>query len=258
MSPPPISNIDEFTDRMVQWCREHNITTKGHPLAWNYVDPKWLPNDPTKAMELQIQRIDRTVKRFDPAILYWDVVNEATHYDRPEILRQAPKLTEAIRQIGVPAYIKQAFAAARKANPKANLIINDYRTDPEYDKLVISKLVDDSGKPMYDIIGIQSHMHGGYWGAETTWKTCEYFAKVQKTAPLYRVDDRLRPQDRQGLEHHARRRGRPGPRCRRVLHHPVLPPVRRSDHLVGFLRSGRLAAGPRGFPAKGHVPQARL
>ena len=181
--PTADRNLDESTDRMVQWCRDHNITTKGHPLAWNYVDPKWIPGDPAKAMELQIQRIDRAVKRFDPGILYWDVVNEATHYDRSEVEKQAPKLTEAIRQIGVPAYIKQAFAAARKANPKANLIINDYRTDPAYDDLVISKLVNDAGKPLYDIIGIQSHMHGGYWGPENTWKTCEYFAKFNK--PLH-------------------------------------------------------------------------
>ncbi len=181
--PTADRNLDESTDRMIQWCRDHNITTKGHPLAWNYVDPKWLPNDPAKVMELQIQRIDRAIKRFDPAILYWDVVNEATHYDRAEVEKQAPKLTEAIRKIGVPAYIKQSFATARKANPKASLIINDYRTDPDYDKLVISKLLDDSGKPMYDIIGIQSHMHGNYWGPEKTWKTCEFFAKFKK--PLH-------------------------------------------------------------------------
>lgn len=181
--PAPDQSRDEFTDRVVQWCREHNITTKGHPLAWNWIDPKWLPNDPAKAMELQFQRIERAVKRFDSSILYWDVVNEATHYDRPEPLKLAPNLTGAIRQMGVPAYVKQAFAAARKANPKANLIINDYRTDPAFDELVLSKLVDEFGNPMYDIIGIQSHMHGGYWGAETTWKTCENFAKFKK--PLH-------------------------------------------------------------------------
>ncbi len=181
--PTPDRNLDESTDQTLQWCRDHNITTKGHPLAWNYVDPKWLPDDPAKVMDLQLQRIDRAVRRFDPAILIWDVVNEATHYDRAECFKQSPKLSEAIRQIGVPAYIRQAFASARQANPKAQLIINDYRTDPAYDQLVLSKLVDDSGKPMYDIIGIQSHMHGGYWGPEKTWNTCEYFARFKK--PLH-------------------------------------------------------------------------
>lgn len=178
--PTADRNLNKSTDRAVQWCREHNITAKGHPLAWNYADPRWLPNDPAKVMELQLQRIDRVVKRFDPSILYWDVVNEATDYDRPETKKQSPKLTEAIRQIGVPAYIKQAFSVARKANSKANLIINDYRIDPAYDELVLSKLMDDSGRPMYDVIGLQAHMHDGYYGAENTWKTCEYFAKFKK------------------------------------------------------------------------------
>ena len=187
--PTADRNLDASTDRAIAWCREHNITTKGHPLAWNYVDPKWLPDDFFVAMELQMQRIDRAVKRFDPAILYWDVVNEATHYDRAECFKQSPKLSGAIRKMGVPAYIRQAFATARKANPKANLIINDYRTDPAYEDLVLSKLVDESGKPMYDIIGIQSHMHSGYWGAEKTWKTCEYFARFKK--PLHFTETTL-------------------------------------------------------------------
>ncbi len=181
--PTADTNLDASSDRIIQWCRERGITTKGHPLAWNYVDPRWLPEDPKRAMDLQMERIRRCVKRFEDDILYWDVVNEATHYDRPECKQKSPKLTEGIRQMGVPAYIRQAFAAARKANPKAQLIINDYRTDPAYEEEVISRLVDEAGKPMYDIIGIQSHMHGGYWGAETTWRTCEYFSKFKK--PLH-------------------------------------------------------------------------
>ena len=36
---------------------------------------------------------------------------------------------------------------------------------------------------MYDVIGIQSHMHGGYWGAARTWDVCERFAKFGK--PLH-------------------------------------------------------------------------
>ena len=31
--------------------------------------------------------------------------------------------------------------------------------------------------PMYDVIGIQSHMHGGAWGNRQIWQTCERFAR---------------------------------------------------------------------------------
>ena len=36
--------------------------------------------------------------------------------------------------------------------------------------------MDEAGKPLYDVIGIQSHMHGGTW-AGRTWEVCERFAQ---------------------------------------------------------------------------------
>jgi endo-1,4-beta-xylanase len=174
---------DEHIGEIVLWCKGHNITTKGHPLAWNYVDPRWLPKDPDEAMQLQLKRIDRCVRRFKNDIDIWDVVNEATHYDREQIKKQAPILTEAIRKMGVGNYVREAFKTARQANPQATLLINDYRTDPNYEKKVISELLDETSKPLYDVIGIQSHMHGGYWPAKKTWEVCERFAKFGK--PLH-------------------------------------------------------------------------
>ncbi|MHC4913699.1 MAG: endo-1,4-beta-xylanase, partial [Planctomycetota bacterium] len=69
--------------------------------------------------------------------------------------------------------------AARAGNPDATLIINDYQLD-DFDQKVVSKLVDDAGRQLYDVIGIQSHMHVGYWGVEKTWNACEKFAKFGK------------------------------------------------------------------------------
>jgi len=171
------------TDRIIRWCREHKVTTKGHPLAWNYVDPKWLPGDPAAVMELQLKRIGECVRRFADGISFWDVVNEATQYDRQEVLKQAPKLSEAIRRIGVGEYVRSAFAAARKANPNATLIINDYRVDEDYARKVIDELVDKADKPLYDVIGIQSHQHGGAWPVRKVWDVCERYARYGK--PLH-------------------------------------------------------------------------
>jgi len=174
---------DERTDQIVRWCKAHNVKTKGHPLAWNYVDPRWLPDDPDKAMKAQLKRIGRCVGRFRNDIEIWDVVNEATHYDRDSVKKQAPILTEAIRKMGVGAYVRQAFKEARQANPKATLLINDYRTDPDYAGKVISELIDENDRPLYDVIGIQSHMHGGVWPVRKTWEVCERYAKFGK--PLH-------------------------------------------------------------------------
>lgn len=169
---------DARTDEIIRWCKAQNITTKGHPLAWNWGEQKWLPEEPEAAMQLQLKRIERCVGLFKNDIDIWDVVNEATHYDRPNAKQNAPKLTEAIRKMGVGEYVRQAFKAARKANPNATLLINDYRTDPAYPDKVISKLVDDQGKALYDVIGIQSHMHGGCWPVKKTWEVCQIFAKA--------------------------------------------------------------------------------
>jgi len=174
---------DESTEKIVRWCKAHNVTTKGHPLAWNYVDPRWLPKEPDEAMRLQMARVGRCVEKFKGDINTWDVVNEATHYDREQLKKQAPILTEAIREMGVRTYLREAFETARKANPKATLLINDYRTDADYQNKVISELVGDDGRALYDVIGIQSHMHGGYWGAKKAWEVCERFAGYGK--PLH-------------------------------------------------------------------------
>jgi endo-1,4-beta-xylanase len=180
---------DARTEEIVRWCKAHHVTTKGHPLAWNWAQPPWLTDDPTEAMKAQFKRIERCVRKFKGDIDIWDVVNEATHYDRPQAKERAAALTEAIRRMGIGAYVCQAFKAARRANPDAMLVINDYRTDPAYADKVISQLVDEQGKPLYDVIGIQSHMHGGYWGAQRAWEVCEYFAKFGK--PLHFTETTL-------------------------------------------------------------------
>jgi GH35 family endo-1,4-beta-xylanase len=105
------------------------------------------------------------------------VVNEATHFDRGEFLRvQAPKHSAMWKHVGQIEFTRECFDHARSAGPQAVLLINDYRTDPAYER-VIEQLVDDDGRPLYDVIGIQSHMHGGAWPTGKIWEVCERFAR---------------------------------------------------------------------------------
>jgi GH35 family endo-1,4-beta-xylanase len=158
------------------WCREHGIATKGHPLMWNYAEPRWLPAGAEEVHRLQLARVEDCAARFRGLIDRWDVVNEATHYDRDECLKQAPKLSATWKQYGQAAMPAECFLAARRGNHAAVLLINDYRTDPPYARL-IEQLVDASGKRLYDVIGIQSHMHGGVWANRQIWDVCERFAR---------------------------------------------------------------------------------
>ena len=165
------------TEQVARWCREQGIAAKGHPLAWNMGDPPWLPDDLEEIRRLQMARIEDCVSRFAGLIDRWDVVNEATHFDRPEfVTRRAPKHTAMWQKVGRIEFTRECFIHARKAAPKATLLINDYRTDPPYEK-VIEQLVDERGRRLYDAVGIQSHMHGGTWTNGKIWEVCDRFAR---------------------------------------------------------------------------------
>jgi endo-1,4-beta-xylanase len=161
---------------VARWCVANGIVCKGHPLAWNYFEPRWLPDDQTEILTLQLARIEDCVQHFQGSIDIWDVVNEATHFDREQLVDRAPKLTRTWSEIGRMEFTRRCFQAARRANPAATLLINDYRTDAAYER-VIEELVDDDGNRLYDVIGIQSHMHHGEWTSEQLWERCERFQR---------------------------------------------------------------------------------
>ncbi|MFO0930138.1 MAG: endo-1,4-beta-xylanase [Gemmataceae bacterium] len=167
---------------MARWCKENGIVAKGHPLAWNYAEPRWLPDDPDAVLQLQMERVSDLVTRFRGLVDTWDVVNEATHFDRDDCKKQAPKLTAAWAKVGRVEFVRDCFAKARPASRAATLLINDYRVDADYAKL-IDRLTELSGKRPFDVIGLQSHMHGGTWDNRKLWEVCERFARFK--VPLH-------------------------------------------------------------------------
>jgi len=166
----------EYTERLARWCRQHHIATKGHPLAWNYSDAPWWPSDPEELRRMQLARIEDCVSRFAGLIDRWDVINEVTHFDRQPFAQKAPKHTGMWRHTGQIELARQCFDHARRANPKALLLVNDYRVDPPYER-VIEQLLDAQGKRLYDAVGIQSHMHGGTWSNARIREVCDRFAR---------------------------------------------------------------------------------
>jgi endo-1,4-beta-xylanase len=163
-------------EAIARWCQEHGITTKGHPLAWNFADPRWLPADPEAARALQMARIDDCVARFRGLIDVFDVVNEATEYERSGLRRTAPKMTALIDHTGREGFVLEAFQHARAANPRATLVLNDYVVSEAYVGLLKRLIERSGGKPPFDVIGIQSHMHGGVWSDAKVWEVCDRFA----------------------------------------------------------------------------------
>jgi len=158
--------------QMARWCAKQGIRAKGHPLCWHEVTPKWLrAKTAAEVRTAQAGRITREVEAFAGLIDTWDVVNEAVVMPRSESGRNP--VARLCKTLGRAGLIGETFGLARRANPRATLILNDFDTTAAYAKLIRQCL--DVGVPI-DAIGIQSHMHVGAWGSPKTWEVCERFA----------------------------------------------------------------------------------
>ncbi len=160
---------------MADWCKQNGIVAKGHPLVWHNVVPTWLAGKPSdKVEDLLMGRITREVKEFAGSVDAWDVVNET-------VVMPAAGADNAIAKLcndrGRDKLIAASFAAARKTNPKALLVLNDYDNSPAFVDLVQSSLAAGAS---IDAIGLQTHMHKGFFGAKDLWEICERFAKFKK------------------------------------------------------------------------------
>ena len=162
----------DYTDSAINWCREHGITCKGHPLAWDHPagSPRWLPTDPAEIERLSTARVRDIVSRFKGRIDLWDVVNEPT-----DLTRFKNPLNTWANQLGAVPFTRRHLQVAREANPNATLLVNDYRTDPAFAKILEG--LRENGKLPFDTIGIQSHMHGGGWPLPRIWEICDRYAK---------------------------------------------------------------------------------
>lgn len=135
---------------------------KGHPLCWHTVCADWLLKySDEEIMQRQLDRITREVSAFKGKVTLWDVINETVIM--PDFDRYDNAVTRLCRHYGRIPLIKSVFAAAKAADPNAVLLINDFNTSENYARVIEECL--DAGIPI-DAIGIQSHQHQGYWGAE--------------------------------------------------------------------------------------------
>jgi GH35 family endo-1,4-beta-xylanase len=156
-----------------RWFKERGVITKGHPLCWHTVCAEWLMQySNAEILRKVIARIERDVSAFAGLIDTWDVINEVVIM--PVFDKYDNAITRICKELGQVRLVKEVFQAARRANPNAVLILNDFDTSKDYEDLIERCL--QAGVPL-DVIGIQSHQHQGYWGAEKVRDTLERFAR---------------------------------------------------------------------------------
>jgi endo-1,4-beta-xylanase len=144
--PPP--------DQLLKWCKEHNITPKGHCLM--YVKSMFMPSwtakdDPEKLLRQSAKHIDEIAQRYKNDIFYWDVTNE-------EIQRENnPKEWHM-----VPAnYLSWCFQQAGSRFAKQTVLIHNEAsqvfTDTDYYIAIFSRLKNE-GLPIGGM-GMQMHAY---------------------------------------------------------------------------------------------------
>ena len=159
--------------KVAHWYQAQNCLVKGHPLCWHTLTADWLLEmSNQEILQAQLARIQRDVTDFAGVINQWDVVNEAVIM--PIFDRYDNGITRLCKELGRIELIRKMFEAARAFNPQATLLLNDFDVSPAYDILIEGCL--EAGVKI-DVIGIQTHMHQGYWGSEQTLKVLERFER---------------------------------------------------------------------------------
>ncbi|GIG30783.1 endo-1,4-beta-xylanase [Cellulomonas marina] len=159
--------------RTAQWFVDHGVRVKGHPLAWHTLAPQWLLDLPSDEVEQVLRaRITREVTDFAGVVDLWDAINEVVIM--PVFDKEENGLTRLCQRLGQVETVRLAFETARAGNPGIQLLLNDFNMSPAYERLVEECL--EAGIRI-DALGLQSHMHQGYWGEEKTQDVLERFSR---------------------------------------------------------------------------------
>lgn len=171
--------------RGAEWFAARGVAVKGHPLAWHTVAPNWLLDLSIDEIEsAQRARTRREVSDFAGLIDTWDAINEVVIM--PVFDKEDNGLTRLARARGRIPTIRLAFEEARAANPRATLLLNDFDLSSAYECLIEGVL--EAGIRV-DALGLQTHMHQGYWGEETMLAMVDRFARYG--LPLHLTESSL-------------------------------------------------------------------
>lgn len=183
--PEEGKTLEDVTLQGAKFLQARGVTVKGHPLCWHTLCAPWLLKYGNEEIaRRQMARIRREVRRFKGVIDIWDVINEVVIM--PVFDRYDNAITRICKAQGQVKLVRAAFEAARAENPGATLLINDFNTSPAYEHLLESLL--EAGADI-DVIGIQSHQHQGYWGAEKVHDVLRRFSRFGK--PIHFTENTL-------------------------------------------------------------------
>ena len=174
----------------IEWARANGITLKGHPLAWTHTagTPAWLRGLPVETTQTLLQaRVTSTVKGLAGSIDLWDVVNEPVNTVTWRMAHAVQDQGDDSRYRFVPIpeaadWIEPLYRAARAANPRATLVLNDFYQvmKPEVRQrfLELARALQERLVPV-DALGLQVHEPLDAWfPPEEVRRTLDLYAPL--------------------------------------------------------------------------------
>ena len=187
----------ERADRIADFCRQNGIRLRGHCLVWHNQIGQWMYTDSEGkevSKEVLLQRIRKhiqaIVSRYKDIVYCWDVVNEAIT-DDPNA--ENPYRQSRLYKIAGDDFIREAFRAAREADPKALLFYNDYNECDRAKRNRIYKMVKEmkaDGVPI-DGIGMQGHYNIYSPSAEEVDESIRLYKSVVSHIHVTELDVRV-------------------------------------------------------------------
>jgi endo-1,4-beta-xylanase len=155
----------EDADRLLDFARRNGKAVRGHTLCWYGGMPAWTKGISTRqeAERELVGHIEIVASRYAGRIPSWDVVNEAIAHD-PE--KQGVFRDTLWQRLLGREHIDIAFRTAARADPKAELVYNDYdleTNDPREERrrtevLALVRHLQDRKIPIH-AIGLQAHLY---------------------------------------------------------------------------------------------------
>ncbi len=105
------------TDEVVNFCKRHGITPKGHPLCWHLFVPEWAPKKKSEMIKRLGRRIREIAEHYGDDIQIWDTVNEAQSRNPVRRGFDNPAFPDN--------HVEEIFRIADRYLPFATLLYND-------------------------------------------------------------------------------------------------------------------------------------
>ena len=163
IEPQPGVFSFEAGDKLADFAAKNNMRLRGHTLVWHSQLPQWVKGLKGDALRAAMAKhIAAVAGHYAGKIGQWDVVNEAIADGDSGALRDDSPFTP----LG-EGFIAEAFKLARQADPKAQLIYNDYEIEgpgaPKSEAAFqLCKRLKEAGVPI-DGVGFQMHVDPRKW-----------------------------------------------------------------------------------------------